>query len=74
VGVGISNLTESVQLDLFATDESEGPADEAKRQQLRETEDAIVRRFGKHVLGRARTLVAADAEDTSSMAGRPLDE
>jgi DNA polymerase-4 len=74
IGVGVSNLTEAVQLDLFATDESESPADEARRESLRVAEDAIIGRFGKHVLGRARTLVASDAEDTSSMAGRPLDE
>jgi DNA polymerase-4 len=74
IGIGVSNLTEAVQLDLFATDEATGPADEARRQQLRATEDAIIRRFGKHVLGRARTLVAAEAKDTSSMPGRPLEE
>jgi len=73
IGIGLGNLTESVQLDLFATDESRGPADDARRGQLRAVEDAIVRRFGPHVLGRARTLVAADAEDTSSMAGRPVE-
>lgn len=74
IGIGVSNLTEAVQLDLFDTDESRSPADEARREQLRATEDAIIRRFGKHVLGRARTLVGTEAEDTSSMAGRPAEE
>ena len=33
-------------------------------------EDAILRRFGSKVLGRARALLARNARDTGSMKGR----
>ena len=70
LGVGIANLAAPVQLDLFSERAREAGARDGQRRRLGEAEDAIVQRFGKHVLARARTLVAADAEDTSSLPGR----
>lgn len=76
LGVGLSGLTTAPQLelDLFSEGARRQPTDERNRH-LHEAEDAIVQRFGKSALSRAKTLLGRAAEDTASLAGRPaLDE
>ncbi len=71
VGVGLQNLYEEEQLDLF-TAGSSLPAD--PRESLHEAEDAIVQRWGTRALSRARVLLAQSIESTGSMPGRPVEE
>jgi len=74
IGVGVSGLTGAPQLELELCPPRGGgqaPVDPDRLHRLEEAEDAIVTRFGKGALARARTLFAAGTEDTSSMAGRP---
>ena len=70
MGVGISGLAESTQLELDFSATAPGGGEE-KRRHLDEAEDAIVERFGRNALARARTLLASAAEDTASLEGRP---
>jgi DNA polymerase-4 len=75
--VGLSGLTDAPQLelDLFAGGETERKEAGEKTRHLHEAEDAIVERFGRTALARAKTLLGRAADDTASMAGRPtLDE
>lgn len=53
VGVGLSGWTDALALDLFADAGREGA-----RHRLHETEDDVVRRFGRAKLSRARTLLS----------------
>jgi DNA polymerase-4 len=74
LGVGLSNLTECLQLelDLFGEgqfQEEEG-AEGEKRRHLQEAEDAIIKRFGTGALARAGTLLRSRAEDTASLPDR----
>ncbi|HMB69378.1 MAG TPA: DNA polymerase IV, partial [bacterium] len=73
IGVGISGLTDAPQLELglFPAEQPETAAGPERVTRLEEAEDAIVTRFGNGALARARTLLSAGTEDTSSMAGRP---
>lgn len=73
IGVGISGLTDAPQLELelFPREEPETAAGPERLHRLEEAEDAIVTRFGRSALARARTLLAAGTEDTSSLPGRP---
>jgi DNA polymerase-4 len=73
LGVGISGLTDAPQLELALFPEAEPETRPAapKVERLLETEDAIVTRFGRTALSRARTLIADGTEDTSSLPGRP---
>jgi DNA polymerase-4 len=73
IGVGISGLTDAPQLELelFPAAKPETAAGPERLGRLEEAEDAIVTRFGRGALARARTLLAAGTEDTSSLAGRP---
>jgi DNA polymerase-4 len=57
VGIGLSGLLDSRQLELFGEPRAE------QRRRLEEAEDAIVARFGGSALARARTLLAKPAED-----------
>lgn len=68
VGVGLQNLVEGEQLDLFADGSAEGDAKAAES--LQRAEDEIVTRYGTKALARARTLLAQDVESTGSMPGR----
>jgi DNA polymerase-4 len=77
LGVGLSNLVESEQLDLFASAEAAETVEAGleKRRHLQEAEDAIIRRFGGGALSRARSLLGAGAEDTASLPdGARLDD
>jgi DNA polymerase-4 len=73
IGVGISGLTDAPQLELelFPEEQPETAAGPERVSRLEDAEDAIVTRFGRGALARARTLLASGTEDTSSMAGRP---
>jgi DNA polymerase-4 len=74
LGVGITGLGESRQLDLFE-DASGGVAGRGERRRaLQEAEDAIVGRFGRGALSRARTLLTSEAEDTASLPDRPEED
>ena len=68
LGVGIGGLVEAAQLELglFAdADQARGRSAE-KLLSLQEAEDAIVRKFGKSALARARTLLAGETPDTGT--------
>lgn len=73
LGVGLSGLTHAPQLelDLFATGDFEEARSSEKSRHLLEAEDAIVERFGRSALARAKTLLSRAVDDTASMAGRP---
>lgn len=73
LGVGLSNLVEShqLELDLFACAGEEPGGEGEKRRHLQEAEDAIIDRFGTSALARARTLLSSPAEDTASLPDRP---
>lgn len=53
IGVGLSGLSDAVPVDLFRD-----AAREEARHRLHETEDDVVRRFGRASLSRARTLLS----------------
>lgn len=63
LGIGLSGLLDSCQLELF---EGKEPVAE-RRRRLEEAEDVIVARFGGSALARARTLLAKHARDTGSL-------
>ncbi len=71
IGIGLQNLAEGAQLDLFGGggcgDGGEGASAAAP---LQRAEDEIVAKYGAKALARARTLIAADVESTGSMPGR----
>ena len=53
LGVGLSGLGDAVEIDLFGR-----AGREETLQRLHRTEDDVVRRFGRHSLSRARTLLS----------------
>jgi nucleotidyltransferase/DNA polymerase involved in DNA repair len=73
VGVGIQNLEECAQLDLFAAGPEGAAANgtpASERTSLHGAEDEIVAKYGAKALVRARTFLAHEVESTGSMPGR----
>ncbi len=68
LGVGIGGLVECTQLELGLSADAQGSRrrSQEKLVSLQEAEDAIVRKFGKSALARARTLLASDTPDTGT--------